>query len=258
MLVRCPCDAAEVVVEPSRDAYGQMLFAALEGDDVVEIVERDDGFINASSAGPRLYLAPFRRWPSHQRRAIRDAKGRVLDVGAGAGRVCLHLQARGQDVVAIDNSPGAIEVCRRRGVRDARVLAFDAIDESLGTFDSIVLLGNNFGLFGTPTKAKRMLRRLHGMTSDDARIIVESRDVERGPGSDAPWHRRYRERNVARGRLPGQIRIRVRFRDVIGPWMDYPMVSPEQLREILAGTRWELARLFESDDTYVAIVEKSP
>ncbi|MFL5940253.1 MAG: class I SAM-dependent methyltransferase, partial [Gaiellaceae bacterium] len=107
----------------------------------------------------------FCRWPSHHRRAIRYAKGRVLDAGAGAGRVSLHLQERGHDVVAIDNSPGAIDVCRRRGVRDARVLAFDAVDESLGTFDTIVLFGNNFGLFGSPTKAKRLLRRLHRMTS---------------------------------------------------------------------------------------------
>ena len=188
---------------------------------------------------------------------MRYAKGRVLDVGAGAGRVSLHLQERGQDVVAIDNSPGAIAVCRRRGVREARVLAFDAIDGSLGTFNTIVLFGNNFGLFGTPTKAKQLLRRLHRMTSDDARIIVESRDVERRGGADAPWHRRYRERNIARGRLPGQIRIRVRFRDVIGPWMNYPMVSPDQLRGILAGTRWYVVHVFDSDDTYVAIIEKT-
>ena len=246
-----------MVVDPRDDAYGQLLVAALEGKDVVEIVERQDGFISASAMGPKLYLAPFRRWPSHHRRAIRYAKGRVLDAGAGAGRVSLHLQERGHDVVAIDNSPGAIEVCRRLGVREARVLAFDAVDESLGTFNTIVLFGNNFGLFGSPTKAKRLLRRLHRMTSDDARIIVESRDVERRGGADAPWHRRYRERNIARGRLPGQIRIRVRFRDVVGPWMDYPMVSPDQLRVILAGTRWNLAQVFDSDDTYVAIIEKT-
>jgi SAM-dependent methyltransferase len=246
-----------VAVDPKRDAYGQLLVATLEGGDVIEVIERDDGFISASVMGPKLYLAPFRRWPSHQRRAMRYAKGRVLDVGAGAGRVSLHLQARGQDVVAIDNSPGAIEVCRRRGVRDARLLAFDAVDDSLGRFDTIVLFGNNFGLFGTPTKARRLLRRLHRITSDDARIIVESRDVERRGAADAPWHRHYRERNVARGRLPGQIRIRVRFRDVIGPWMDYPMVSADQLREILAGMRWCVAHLFDSDDTYVAIVEKT-
>jgi len=143
-----------MVVGRRHDAYGQLLLAALEGDEVVEIVERDDGFISASTMGPKLYLAPFRRWPSHHRRAMRYARGRVLDVGAGAGRVSLHLQEGGQDVVAIDNSPGAIAVCRRRGVREARVTAFDAVDESLGTFNTIVLLGNNFGLFGTPDKGE--------------------------------------------------------------------------------------------------------
>jgi SAM-dependent methyltransferase len=249
--------ADDVTVDPSHDAYGQLLVSAFEGEDVVEIVERDDGFISASALGPKLYLAPFRRWPSHHRRAMRYAKGRVLDVGAGAGRVSLHLQERGHEVVAIDNSPGAIDVCLRRGVRDARVLAFDAVDESIGTFNTIVLLGNNFGLFGSPTKAKRLLRRLHRMTSDDACIIVESRDVEQRGGSDSPWHRRYQERNIARGRLPGQIRIRVRFRDVIGPWMDYPMVSPDQLREILVGMRWQVAHVFDSNDAYIAIIEKT-
>ena len=127
----------------------------------MEIIERNDGFVSASLIGPKLYLAPFRRWPPH-RRAVRYMRGRVLDVGTGGERVALELQARGHEVVAIDSSPGAIEVCRRRGVRDARLCAFEEIDDSLGTFDSVVLLGNNFGLFGSPTRAKRMLRRLHG------------------------------------------------------------------------------------------------
>lgn len=53
------------------DGYGQMLIAALEGEDVAEIVERDDRFITASRLGSLLYLAPFRRWPAHHRQAMR-------------------------------------------------------------------------------------------------------------------------------------------------------------------------------------------
>jgi SAM-dependent methyltransferase len=234
-----------------------MMLAALDGEDAIEIVERSDGFISASVFGPKLYLAPFRRWPAHHRRAIRYMRGRVLDVGAGGGRIALHLQERGHDVVAIDNSPGAIEVCRRRGVRDARVLAFEDVGESMGKFDTVVLLGNNFGLFGTPTKAKRLLRRLHRMTGDEARIIAESRDVERRGAADAPWHARYRKRNLERGRLPGQIRIRIRFRDLVGPWMDYPMVSPDELGEIVEGARWYVTETIDSDDTYIAVIEKA-
>jgi SAM-dependent methyltransferase len=159
---------------------------------------------------------------------MRFARGRLLDVGAGAGRVSLHLQERGHEVVAIDNSPGAVEVCRRRGVRDARLLDFAEVDESLGVFDTIVLLGNNFGVFGSGPKAKRLLRPL------------------------------YRRRNVERGRLPGQIRIRVRFRTIVGPWFDYPMVSPAEMRDILDGTKWRLAQTIDSDDSYVAVIEKEP
>ena len=246
-----------MTVPPERDAYGQMLLAVLEGEEnVLEIVERDDGFISASVMGPKFYVAPFRRWPAHHRQAMRLVRGRTLDVGAGGGRVSLHVQQRGYEVVAIDNSTGAIEVCRRRGVRDARALDFADIDESLGTFDTIVLLGNNFGLFGSPTRAKRLLRRLRGLTSDRARILAESRDVSSGRAADAPWHVEYRQRNLDRGRLPGQIRIRIRFRKTVGPWFDYPMVSPAELREILAGTGWRLDHTIDSDDTYIAVIEK--
>jgi hypothetical protein len=63
-----------------------------------------------------------------------------------AGRGALELQARGHEVVAFDVSPGAVEVCRRRGVKDARVLGIDDVGPHLGTFDTVLLLGVNFGL----------------------------------------------------------------------------------------------------------------
>ena len=238
---------------PAQDAYGQMILAALEDDQIVEIVERDDGPIGASKFGPAVYLAPFRRWPANERQAMRFVRGRVLDVGCGAGRVALHLQERGHDVVAIDLSPGAVEACRRRGVRDARVLALEDVDESLAPIDTVVMYGNNFGLFASHAKAKRLLRRLHRLTSDAARIIAETRDART---SDDHSHVRYRERNVARGRMPGQIRLRVRFRDLATPWFDYLMVGRDELLELIDGTGWTLAQTIDSDDTYIAIIEK--
>jgi hypothetical protein len=156
-------------------------------------------------------------------------------------------------VVGIDPSPGAVEVCRRRGVRDVRQLGIDDVDESLGVFDTIVMLGNNFGVFGSFDNARRLLKRLHGVTSDRGRIVAESRDVGR---TEDPGHLRYQQQNRERGRMPGQIRMRVRFREHATPWFDYVMVSPTELEEILDGTGWRVGRLLESDDTYVAVVEK--
>jgi len=235
-----------------EDAYGAMMLAALDGRGSPEIVERDDGLFEASNYH-ETYMAPFQRWPAHNRRAMRFVRGRVLDVGCGAGRVCLHLQERGLDVVGIDISPGAVEVCRRRGVRDARVCPIENVDASLGVFDTIVMLGNNFGLFASKAKARRLLRRFHELTSERGRIVAETRDVHR---TEDPVHLTYLERNRRRGRLPGQIRIRVRYRLLKTPWFDYLMVSRDELEELLAGTGWRLARTLDSEDTYIAVIEK--
>ncbi|MGH3081697.1 MAG: class I SAM-dependent methyltransferase [Gaiellaceae bacterium] len=242
-------------MKEQEDAYGRLLLAYLEGDRLAkEISERDDGFI-AAGLGPSGYFAPFRRWPAHQRRAMRFVRGRVLDVGAGAGRVALHLQERGHEVVAIDISPLAIEVCRKRGVRDARVCSFEQVDESLGRVDTVVMWGNNFGLFGSAAKAKRMLLRLDRLTGDSARIVAESRSPY---GTEDPDHLAYHERNRRRGRMAGQLRLRIRHRSYKTPWFDYLIVSPAEMEEVLAGSGWNLARLIEGDgDLYAAVIEKS-
>jgi cyclopropane fatty-acyl-phospholipid synthase-like methyltransferase len=241
-------------VKPEEDAYGALLRAAFEGADVREIVERDDSLIEAGSGPAEIYFAPFRRWPAVNRRAMRFVRGRVLDVGCGAGRVCLHLQERGLDVVGIDISPGAVDVCRRRGVRDVRQCRIEDVDASLGRFDTIVMLGNNFGLFGSLAKARRLLRRFHELTTDGGRIVAETRDVYR---TTDPVHLDYHERNRRRGRLPGQTRIRVRYRQLKTPWFDYLMLSHDELKELLAGTGWRLARTLDSDDLYVAVIDRS-
>ena len=222
------------------DAFGKML---LDGADPV--IERDDGFVSTSIFD---YFAPFRRWAAVERRSLRWVRGRVLDVGAGAGRVALELQNRGLEVVAIDVSPGAVEVARRRGVRDVRLLALEDVDGSLGPFDSLVMFGNNFGLFGSPAKARRLLRRLRPFVG---RIVAASNDPS---DTDDAAHLAYHERNRKRGRMPGQLRLRVRYRDLIGPWFDYLTVSPEELGEIVEGTGWQIRRVIRDDGSYYAAV----
>jgi SAM-dependent methyltransferase len=181
---------------PSEDAYGQILLAVLEGRASHEIMERDDGVVYCGD--PRDYFAPFRRWPAVERRAMRFVRGRVLDVGCGAGRVSLHLQARGHAIVAIDESPLAIDVARRRGVRDARVLALADVDVSLGVFDTVLVARNNLGLAGEGRRAGALLRRLAAVTSPRGRIVTDSvhpdrveQDLQvsgRAPRYRVRWH----------------------------------------------------------------------
>jgi SAM-dependent methyltransferase len=210
-----------------------------------EIIERDDGFI--TSAGLN-YFAPVRRWPAVERRALRYVRGRVLDVGVGAGRVALELQARGREVVAIDVSPGAVEVARNRGVSDVRLLAFEEVDASLGHFDTVVMYGNNFGLFGSRAKARRLLRRLRPFV---ACIVATSNDPY---ATEDLAHLAYHERNRGRGRMSGQLRLRVRYRDLVGPWFEYLIVSPDEMADIVESTGWQLRRLVRDEGSYFVAV----
>ena len=85
----------------TQDAYGHAMYDHLRGKGGYEIVERDDGLI-AHSRGPAEYFAAYKDWEAMDRKAIRFARGRVLDIGCGAGRVALYLQEKGHDVLGTD------------------------------------------------------------------------------------------------------------------------------------------------------------
>lgn len=235
-----------------QDAYGHGVMAFLQGDASTEVVERDDGLIEPDN-GPSGYFKPYRSWPAIEKRAMRYVRGRVLDVGAGAGRVALNVQGRGHDVVAIDNSPLAVKVCLLRGVKDARVVPFTQVDSRLGVFDTIVMFGNNFGLFGSFERARWMLRRLKRLTRADARIVTQTVDPYL---TELPEHLAYHKRNRRRGRMAGQLKIRVRYLSYATPWFDYLFVSQPEMRKIVAGTGWRVTRFLDDLPRYVAVVEK--
>jgi SAM-dependent methyltransferase len=238
-----------------RDAYGHALSDYLHGKGRgYEIVERDDGYVDVSG-GPGMYLAAYPKWPFRHRQALRYAKGRVLDVGCGAGRHALYLQAKDLDVLGIDASPLAVAVCHRRGVRDVRLMSVNQIGPALGTFTTVLMLGNNFGLFANPRRARWLLGRLHAITDRDARIIAESVDIYQ---TDNPFHRPYHRRNRQRGRMPGQVRMRVRYQKYATPWFDYLFVSRMEMQKILSGTGWAVKRFLPPRGPfYVAVIIKA-
>jgi SAM-dependent methyltransferase len=236
-----------------QDAFGAAMLEFFHSGEGCEIIERDDGFINAS-IGPSAYFLEFAQWPEHYKKAMPYANGRVLDVGCGAGRHALYLQGEGHQVTAVDNSPKAIQVCRLRGVKDARILPITKISRHIEPFDSIIMLGNNFGLFANPQRAKRILKRFHYLTFPEGTLIAESIDPYQ---TELQEHLEYHQFNNQRGRMAGQIRIRVRFQKFKTPWFDYLFVSQNEMSEIITGTGWKVNKIIASQGAaYIAVLGK--
>jgi SAM-dependent methyltransferase len=220
-----------------------------------EIYERDDGFVD-TGAGPELFLAGFRQWPISERQAMRYVRGRAVDVGCGAGRVALYMQGRGIDVVGLDSSPLAVQATRLRGVRETWTASINDLTGSIDQFDTVILFGNNFGIFGSPTRLRKVLADWADRTAPGTRILAQSINPYRG-GAPA-FDRSYYLRNKARGLLPGQCRLRVRYHSLATPWFPWLFVSRTEMRMLLRGTGWHLSRFLGAtpSDSYVGVVEK--
>jgi len=240
------------IMKPEQDAFGQFLLANLSNTISDEIIERDDNFI--SVVRPELYFSSYDDWSTHVKSGLAFAQGRVLDIGIGAGRHALYLQEQGFEVVGIDNSPLAVRVAKKRGVKDSRVMSITDVDDSLRQFDTIIMLGNNWGLVGGYLQAQSILKRLYQITSDDAKIIAETTNPYT---TEDPIHLQYHHHNRQKGRMSGQIRFRVRYRHYCGDWMDYLLASLPEVKLLIQGTGWNLMQTFgDIDGQYTLILEK--
>ena len=234
------------------DAFGEAMLAHLEhgGSRGDHVVERDDGWVDAMRAD--LYFQAASQWTLAERDGLSKATGRVLDVGAGAGRHALWIQGRGHDVVALDVSPGVVEVCERRGVRQTFV---GTVSELAATgvepFDAFVLMGNNLGLLESAEHAGRFLGTIASIAKPGALLIGEGIDPHQ---PSRPGHARYVEQNTARGRMPGQVRIRVRWESLATDWFDYLLMSLGELAELAEPAGWTIEEHYGEPPTHVAVL----
>jgi SAM-dependent methyltransferase len=242
---------------PDQDVFGRALLEWALGGAESEVLEREDGFTQVG-AGPDVYLSGVKEWPSAERQSLRHVRGRSMDVGCGAGRVSLELQHRGIDVVGLETSPLAARAATLRGVTEVWSAALENLGGRLESFDTLILFGNNFGIFQTPARARRTLIRLSKVTAPGTRILVESTDAYFG-GAPA-FDRSYYHRNKTLSRSPGQLKVRYHYGHLVGPWFRWIYVSRREMRSLLIGTGWRIERLIGSElsEPYVAILTKDP
>ncbi|MFV5691192.1 class I SAM-dependent methyltransferase [Flavobacterium sp. LT1R49] len=114
--------------------------------------------------------------PQMEQKALQLAKGKILDVGCGAGSHSLSLQnERGLDVTSIDISPNAIQACTLRGLKKAKVQ--DVLTLENEKYDTILLLMNGAGMCGKLKNIPNFLLRLKSLLNPGGQILLDSSDI---------------------------------------------------------------------------------
>lgn len=131
--------------------------------------------LTTSDELPVPYLfRTYAEMPEIERMALDMARGRVLDVGAGAGSHSVCLRDRGIDVTAIDNSLLSVEVMQVRGLN---AVATDFFEYKSEPYDTLLFLMNGTGMCGTLDQMPRFLEKCKSLMANDGQVLLDSSDL---------------------------------------------------------------------------------
>lgn len=184
---------------------------------------------------PEWFFRPFDAWDWWERELLSEVRdGPVLDLGCGAGRAALHFQELGLEVTAVDTSPGAVEVCRRRGVVDARV---GDLNDPPGdrVWGAVLLLCGNLGLGGSWPRNRALLRKLAQLSSPAAVLVGDSVNFD----GDA------------------DLRLRIRYGEIVTPWWRQRNVKSVEIPALVAGTGWRVDRRLEDGVDHAVLLRRA-
>ena len=189
--------------------------------------------------------------PEWERLALEMTKGRVLDAGAGAGSHSIILQNKGHDVVALDLSPGAVEIMKDRGVINTVNNDFhDFTDDQ--KFDTMLFLMNGLGLAGKLSGLEKTLMHCHELLTPDGVIILESSDLiylyENEDGSALI--------DLA-ANYYGEVVYTLSYKKHVGKPFDWLFLDYDNLEEIAGSCGFDAEMVYKGDSyNYLAVLKR--
>lgn len=188
--------------------------------------------------------------PELERIALKKCKGRILDVGAGAGIHAKHLADKGNSVKAIDISKGAVSYMLKQGI-DAELTDFSSFKGE--KFDVILMLMNGIGIAGKLSNLEETLIHAKELLNPGGKLLCDSSDIkylyEDEDGSmwidlNAEYY--------------GNFRFQMKYKKETGVWFDWLYVDFDTLFNAAKNVGLKASKIFDQDDHYLAEIELLP
>lgn len=181
------------------------------------------------------------KMPALELAALDLCKGKVLDIGAGAGSHALALEDRKIRVTALDISPLAVAVMELRGVSHS--IATDIFSYTEKKFDSLLLLMNGIGLCGNINGLRRFLVHSRKLLKPGGQLLFDSSDVSYLFEEGIPVMDHYY----------GEIQCRYEYKKQKSDWFTWLYIDRNTLALVAGDEGWNMEVVTEDgDDQYLA------
>lgn len=223
-----------------KDIFGQALF------DYFKTSGKHKLWIN-NKYGPKeempldVYFRTKDEMPDLELVALNKCRGKVLDIGAGAGSHALMLQENGFNITALDISDLAVTIMLQRGVK--RAIAADIFTYNQDKFDTLLLMMNGIGLCGTLERLSQFLRHAKILLKAGGQLLFDSSDIAYLYEDDLPAGDAYY----------GELDYQYVYKSQKTDWFKWLYIDADKLKTVAAREGWLVEVLFEDDmDQYLA------
>jgi len=193
-----------------------------------------------------VYFRTEADMPEMELTALQLCKGRVLDVGAGAGCHSLVLQDSGLSVTSLEISPGAVSVMQDRGVNNIVNADFFTFSET--GFDTVLLLMNGIGLAQTLDGFDRLLKHAEKLLAPGGQLLFDSSDIAY----------LYEDGMPEKGDYYGEMQYAYEYKKQKGEWFKWLYIDQETMKKRAGKLGWDCIIIEEDEyDQYLAKLVKS-
>jgi 2-polyprenyl-3-methyl-5-hydroxy-6-metoxy-1,4-benzoquinol methylase len=192
-----------------------------------------------------ILFRSYSEMPALEKKALSLCKGKILDVGGGAGVHATWLKDHGFDVTVLESSTGAITY-----LKELRFKTFYSLFEDFETaekFDTLLMLMNGIGIAGKLSNLETFLVKAKKMLHPGGQLIFDSSDVkylyEDEDGSflidlNAEYY--------------GNFKFQMTYKKEVGEWFDWLYVDYDTIHMVAKKIGAKSERITEQDNHYLA------